>query len=117
MAEPQHSRAATALQAPISPYGYGCTKGEDGELVFDDAAGTGGGGANPRLVELIAAKNPDGQATMGVHEMVSPRATLRGLYVVPRATPWPDEDMWVASMLTTRTGPDFYPGDATTSDN
>lgn len=105
------------LQAPISPYGYGCTKGEDGELVFADAAGTGGGGANPRLVELLAAKDPDGQTSGGAPEMVSPRATLRGLYVFPRTTPWPDEDMWVASMLTTRTGADFYPGDATTSEN
>lgn len=52
-----------ALQAPISPYGYGCTRGEDGELVFADAAGTGGGGANPRLVELLAAKDADGQVT------------------------------------------------------
>ncbi|WP_194291484.1 alpha/beta fold hydrolase [Cumulibacter manganitolerans] len=105
------------LQAPVSPYGYGCTKGVDGELVFADAAGTGGGGANPRLVELLAAKDPDGRVTGGLPEMTSPRATLRGLYVYPRMTPWPDEDIWVASMLTTRTGPDHYPGDATTSPN
>lgn len=105
------------LQAPISPYGYGCTKGEDGELVFDDAAGTGGGGANPRLVELLAAKDADGSGTPENPEMISPRATLRSLYTFPQAIPSPDEEMWLASMLTTRTGPDFYPGDATASSN
>ncbi|WP_068402589.1 alpha/beta fold hydrolase [Kribbia dieselivorans] len=109
--------SSLTLQAPISPFGYGCTKGLDGELVFADAAGTGGGGGNPRLIELLAAKDPDGVLTDGQPEAVSPRATLRGLYVAPRETPWPDEDLWVASMLTTRTGADFYPGDSTASPN
>jgi pimeloyl-ACP methyl ester carboxylesterase len=55
--------------------------------------------------------------TDGMPELASPRATLRALYVAPRADPWPDEDLWVASMLTTRTGPGFYPGDSTPSPN
>lgn len=106
------------LLAPISPYGYGGTKGADGELVFADAAGSGGGGGNPRFIELLAAKDPDGTTTAdGQPELASPRATLRGLYVAPRDEPWPDEDLWVASMLTTRTGDDFYPGDSTASPN
>ncbi|MBB2893741.1 alpha/beta fold hydrolase [Flexivirga oryzae] len=105
------------LLAPISPYGYGCTRGEDGRLVFADAVGSGGGGGTPRFVELLAAKDPDGTMTDGMPELASPRATLRALYVAPRADPWPDEDLWVASMLTTRTGSGFYPGDSTPSPN
>src|SRR3982751_3571246 len=31
--------------APVSPYGYGGTKGSDGTPCFDDFAGSGGGGA------------------------------------------------------------------------
>lgn len=105
------------LLAPISPYGYGCTRGEDGELVFADGAGSGAGGVNPRFVELLAAKDPDGRRMYGMPEQASPRATLRAFYLAPRDERWPDEDLWVASMLATRTGPDFYPGDSTPSRN
>lgn len=113
---PRRARTLT-LQAPVSPYGFGCTVDAGGRLAFDDAAGTGAGGANPRLVELLAAKDADGSGTREQPEAASPRATVRGFYVAPRAEPWPDEDLWVASVCTTRIGPDFYPGDATTSPN
>ncbi len=105
------------LQAPIAPYGFGCTIDAAGTLGYADAAGTGGGGANPRLIELITAGSGEGTGTRAEPEAASPRATVRGFYVAPRDEPWPDEDLWVASVLTTRTGPDFYPGDATTSPN
>lgn len=113
---PQRVRTLT-LQAPISPYGFGCTVDAAGRLAFEDGAGTGGGGGNPRLVELIAAGDGEGTGTKAEPELASPRATVRGFYVAPREEPWPDEDLWVASVCTTRTGPDFYPGDATTSPN
>ncbi|WP_040160813.1 alpha/beta fold hydrolase [Mobilicoccus massiliensis] len=105
------------LQAPVSPYGFGATTDVAGTLATGDAAGTGGGGANPRFVELLAAGSADGEGTRDEPEGSSPRATLRAVYVAPRAQPWPDEDMWVASMCTTRVGPDHYPGDATASEN
>lgn len=105
------------LQAPVSPYGFGSTTDVSGTLASADAAGSGAGGANPRFVELLAARDTDGQSTDGAPEAASPRATLRAVYVAPRAEPWPDEDMWVASMCTTVVGPDHYPGDATASEN
>jgi pimeloyl-ACP methyl ester carboxylesterase len=107
--------ASLTLQAPLSPYGFGGTD-QHGRLVFADGAGSGAGGVNPRFVELIAAGDGDGvPGADGAPESTSPRATVRGLYVAPRAQPWPDEDLWVASLLTTVTGPDNYPGDAVSS--
>lgn len=108
--------ASLTLQAPLSPYGFGGTAGERGRLLYADGAGSGAGGVNPRFVELIAAGDPDGvPGADGAPESTSPRATVRGLYVAARAQPWADEDLWVASLLTTATGPDNYPGDAVAS--
>ncbi|WP_313565159.1 alpha/beta hydrolase [Mobilicoccus sp.] len=105
------------LQAPISPYGFGATTDAQGTLATPDAAGTGGGGANPRFAALLAAGSVEGDGTPEAPEASAPRATLRAVYVAPREEPWPDEDMWVASMCTTSVGPDHYPGDATPSEN
>lgn len=114
--QPGRVRSA-ALQAPVSPYGFGGTKGVDGELCAPDGAGSGGGGANPRFVELIANNDGDGVAgDDGGPEQASPRATVRGFYVASN-DPYPDEDRWVESLLTTATGEDNYPGDSTPSEN
>ena len=110
--------ASIILQNPVSPYGFGGTKGVDGELCFPDAAGCSGGGANPRLVELLAAGETDGTlGEDGSPEAASARSIVRTHYVVPREEPWPDEDMWVASVLSTRIGDDHYPGTGTASSN
>ena len=109
--------SALILQNPVSPYGFAATKGDDGQLTFPDAAGSGGGGANPRLVELIAHGDGDGDLDAdGNPEAASPRNSIRALYVAGPG-PWPDEDLWVASLLTTRTGDDNYPGTWKASDN
>ena len=80
--------ASLTLQAPLSPYGFGGTD-QHGRLVFADGAGSGAGGVNPRFVELIAAGDGDGvPGADGAPESTSPRATVRGLYVAPRAQPW-----------------------------
>lgn len=113
---PERLRTLT-LQAPVSPFGFGGTVDAQGTPADPDAAGTGAGGANPRFVDLLAAKDADGEITDGAPEGASPRSTLRGLYVAPREEPWPDEDMWVASMCTTVVDADHYPGDATASEH
>lgn len=46
----------------------------------------------------------------------SPRSVLRAHYVKPPFVP-EHEDLYVASMLSTRVGDDFYPGTARPSDN
>ncbi len=104
---PQRVRTLT-LQAPVSPYGFGGTRGQDGELLFPDGAGSGGGCANPRFVELLAAGDT------GTEDQTSPRNVLRAFYVAP-GTQLEREDLYVESMLTTRTGEDHYPGDHTPS--
>ena len=100
--------ASVVLVAPVSPYGFGGTTGHAGKLVHPDGTGSGGGAANPDFVAALAAGDTSADAP------TSPRSVLRGAYVAPGSLPldpaW--EDVLVGSMLTTRTGPDHYPGDA-----
>jgi pimeloyl-ACP methyl ester carboxylesterase len=100
--------ASVALVAPIAPYGFGGTAGPEGRRVHDDGTGAGGGAANPDFVAALAA----GDSTAG--SPTSPRSVLRSFYVAPGSLPLEPraEDLFVASMLTTRTGVDHYPGDA-----
>ncbi|MEY9954002.1 alpha/beta fold hydrolase [Leifsonia sp. EB34] len=96
------------LVSTVSPYGFGGTA-LDGSLLTPDAAGTGGGGVNPEFVERLAAGDT------GEDSPASPRAVYRAAYVAPGFTT-EYEDLWVESMLTTATGVDNYPGDATATD-
>jgi pimeloyl-ACP methyl ester carboxylesterase len=100
--------ASLTLQSTVSPYGFGGTA-VDGSLLTPDAAGTGGGGANPDFVARLAAGDRS-------DEPGSPRAVYRSSYVAPGFAS-EHEDVWVESMLSTRTGLDNYPGDATASDS
>lgn len=94
------------LQAPVSPYGFGGTRA-DGSRVSPDDAGVGGGSANPEFVANLAARIPgDGPLTA--------RGIFRSSYV-SEGYRSADEDTWVESMLTTKTGVDNYPGDAAAS--
>jgi pimeloyl-ACP methyl ester carboxylesterase len=103
--------ASVALVAPVSPYGFGGTAGPDGRRVHAEGTGAGAGAANPDFVAAIAAGDT------GTGSPTSPRSVLRAFYVAPGSLPLDPvlEDVFVASMLTTRTGADAYPGDAATS--
>ncbi|WP_176451783.1 alpha/beta fold hydrolase [Enemella dayhoffiae] len=103
--------AAITLVAPLSPYGFGGTKGAEGIPWADDFAGTGGGGANPELVRRLAAKDAslDNPAT-------SPRAVITTFYG-PGDNGAVDVDFLVDELLLTQTGDDFYPGNSVTSEN
>jgi pimeloyl-ACP methyl ester carboxylesterase len=100
--------ASVALVAPVSPYGFGGTAGASGRLVHADGTGSGGGAANPAFVAALAAGDTTADSP------VSPRSVLRAHYVAPGSLPLDPrlEDVYVAAMLTTRTGPGHYPGDA-----
>ena len=100
--------ASLTLQAPVSPYGFGGTR-LDGSLLVADAAGTGGGASNPDFVARLAAGDRS-------DEPGSPRAVYRSSYVAPGFVS-EHEDVWVESMLSTKTGVDHNPGDSTTSEN
>jgi pimeloyl-ACP methyl ester carboxylesterase len=104
--------ASVALVAPISPYGFGGTAGPGGAAVHSDGTGSGAGAANPEFVAALAAgdTSDDGPA--------SPRVVLRSFYVAPGSLPLDPhlEDVFVASMNSTRTGVDHYPGEPVTVD-
>jgi pimeloyl-ACP methyl ester carboxylesterase len=99
------------LESPVSPYGFGGTHGVDGRRNDADGAGTGGGGANPDFVARLAAGDTSADAP------TSPRTVYRTAYVARPELQAAHEDAWVASMLTTITGVDNYPGDSVASEN
>jgi pimeloyl-ACP methyl ester carboxylesterase len=107
---PQRALTVT-LEAPVSPFGFGGTHGADGARNDSDGAGTGGGGANPDFVARLAAGDTSAD------EQTSPRTVYRSAYVAKPELQAEHEDLWVASMLTTKTGPDNYPGDSVASES
>jgi pimeloyl-ACP methyl ester carboxylesterase len=104
--------ASVALVAPVSPYGFGGTAGPGGARLSDDGAGSGAGTANPEFVAALAAGDTSADRP------TSPRSVLRAFYVAPGSLPLDPhlEDVFVASMNSTRTGVDHYPGDAVAVD-
>lgn len=102
--------ATATLQAPVSPYGFGGTAGADGRLLTADAAGTGAGGANSDFVARLAAGDDTAD------EQTSPRSVYRSAYVAAGFES-PLEDLWVESMLSTKTGDGNYPGNSVPSEN
>ncbi|MCC2592593.1 alpha/beta hydrolase [Tessaracoccus sp. OS52] len=99
-----HPVLSLALQAPVSPYGFGGTR-RDGSRVSDDDAGCGGGGANPDFISRLEAGDMTDDAP------TSPRSVFRTGYVAP-GFQTDHEDLWVESMLTTATGEGNYPGNS-----
>ena len=98
------------LQAPVSPYGFGGTKGADGVPCFDDAAGSGGGVVNTDFVERIrtgdrSADNPN-----------SPRNIINAFYYKAGFQAAREEDFLTAA-LQEKTGGDRYPGDFVPASN
>ncbi|MEO8261036.1 MAG: alpha/beta fold hydrolase [Pseudolysinimonas sp.] len=100
---------SVTLEAPVSPYGFGGTHGADGAANGAEAAGVGGGGANPEFVSRLEAGDTSDDP------QVSPRSVYRTAYV-KHPENVPNEDLWVESMLSTKTGLDNYPGDATATE-
>jgi pimeloyl-ACP methyl ester carboxylesterase len=99
------------LEAAASPFGFGGIK-LDGTPSYPDYAGSGGGTANPEFVERLA--NGDSSAD----SPNSPRSVMNTFYFKPPFKVDPEtEDLYVAAMLTTKTGTANYPGDLTASEN
>src|SRR2546421_395519 len=88
-----------------SPFGFGGTRGVDGILCDPWGAGSGGGAANPEFVERLAGKDRTDKSPL------SPRQVLLAHYVKPPHVP-EHLDIFVESMLSTRTGEWWYPGDS-----
>jgi len=94
---------------PVSPHGYGGTHA-DGTPCFPDFAGSGGGGANPEVVQRLR----DGDRSD--YSPFSIRRVMRALYWAPEHTE-PREDVLVDEVLLTLVGDGGYPGDSTPSEN
>ncbi|GAB3123922.1 pimeloyl-ACP methyl ester carboxylesterase [Leifsonia psychrotolerans] len=107
-----HPDAVTSatLVAPVSPFGFGGTVGADGRRLTDDDAGTGAGGANPDFVARLHAGD------LTADEQTSPRTVYQTAYVKPPFASDRD-DLWVHSMLTTKTGEGNYPGTSVSSES
>jgi pimeloyl-ACP methyl ester carboxylesterase len=101
---------SVALVAPVSPYGFGGTKGIDGIPCFDDFAGSGGGVVNPEFVSRIKA----GDRT--AEDPNSPRNVINVFYYKAPFRAAREEDFLTAS-LAEKMGDNRYPGDATPSSN
>ncbi|HEX3312905.1 MAG TPA: alpha/beta fold hydrolase, partial [Streptosporangiaceae bacterium] len=56
--------ASLTLVDPVSPFGFGGTRGVDGILCDPWGAGSGGGGANPEFVERLAGKDRTGNSPL-----------------------------------------------------
>jgi pimeloyl-ACP methyl ester carboxylesterase len=105
---PELIRTLTLVN-PVSPYGYGGTRGVDGELIDQAGTGSGAGTANPEFVQLLR----EGDRSAG--SPLSPRQVMLAFYVKPPFQP-EDTDALVDSILTTRVGADHYPGDMVTTE-
>lgn len=101
-------RLITVTQvAPGSPYGFGATKGVDGEPVTDDYAGSGGGLINPEFVERLAR---------GDRSTDSPLSPLSAMRLLTAHSVDPDvEERLLGALLATHTGDNDYPGDVAPS--
>jgi pimeloyl-ACP methyl ester carboxylesterase len=104
--------ASLVLVNPLSPYGYGGTKGADGSPCWPDYAGSGGGTANRTFVRRLASGDRSEK------DLNSPRNVMNNLYFKPpfRAAP-AREEAYLDAILSTKTGKNNYPGDATASRN
>ena len=105
----RHRVASLTLVDPVSPFGFGGTRGTDGTLCDPTGAGSGGGAANPEFVARLAAGDRSDAGAL------SPRQVLLAHYVKPPHVP-EHLDIFVESMLSTRTGDDHYPGTSRTVD-
>lgn len=105
---PELVRSLT-LVAPVSPYGFGGTRG-DGTPCAPDHAGSGGAAASPDFVRLLAEGDRSDDAP------ASPRNVIRGLFF-PSPEVVRDEEAILDSMSRTEIGDDYYPRDSTASEH
>ncbi|HHU40120.1 MAG TPA: alpha/beta hydrolase [Propionibacterium sp.] len=112
MLEHPDDLGAVTLIAPMAPYGFGGTRGADGEQTTPDAAGCGAASANAAFVERLAAGD-----TSADDPQTSPRIIMRTFYGGGANAANLDEDFLTTELVKTRTGDDFYPGTAVASES
>ena len=109
-AAPQRVLSGTVVN-PGSPYGFGGSKGLDGQPCYEDCAGSGGGVVSPDFPKLMAAGDRSSD-----NPQASPRVVMNSFYWKPPFVPAREEDL-LSSLLTEKVGGDKYPGDFVASAN
>jgi pimeloyl-ACP methyl ester carboxylesterase len=104
--------ASLTLMAPLSPYGFGGCRGDNGEPCTPDWAGTGAGTAAPDFVRRLAARDATGDDPQS-----APREVLLAFFGPGANRANVDEEFLVAELLTTTVGDESYPGDPATSEH
>ncbi len=104
--------ASMTLIAPMSPYGFGGTKGERGERCYQDSAGSGGGTANQEFIKLLKERY------RGSDHEASPRNIMnRFLFKAPFRLDPEREETLLDGLLETEVGEGLYPGNSVPSAN
>jgi pimeloyl-ACP methyl ester carboxylesterase len=93
---------------PISPYGFGGSKGLEGTPCYADFGGSGGGVVNPEFVKRIK------EGDRSDEDPNSPRNVINTFLYKPPFRAEREEEFLTASMLE-KMGDDRYPGDMTPS--
>jgi pimeloyl-ACP methyl ester carboxylesterase len=97
------------VAAPGSPYGFGGSKGLDGQPCYPDGAGSGAGIVNPDFARRMGETDTsDGEG--------SPRFVMNSFYWKPPFRAAREEEL-LLSLVSQHTGETGYPGDAVPSDN
>ena len=102
---------SATLVAPGSPFGFGGSKGVDGQPCYDDFAGSGGGVVNPEFPKLMAAGDRSTD-----NPQASPRVVMNSFYWKPPFVPAREEDL-LSSLMSEKVGEQKYPGDFVPSAN
>jgi pimeloyl-ACP methyl ester carboxylesterase len=100
-------RSATMVN-PTSPYGWSGSRDLAGTPCYDDWAGTGAGVWLPEVVQRMATKDRS-----SANPQTSPRVILSQCWKPP-FRPAREEDL-LSSILSTKIGPDKFPGDVVAS--
>lgn len=106
---PQLVQSLTLL-SPVSPYGFGGTRGSDGKPCYPDFAGSGGGTVNVEFVRRIQESDRSDE------DPNSPRNVINTFYYKAPFRAAREEDYLSAALLE-KTGSERYPGDMTPSEN
>lgn len=101
---------SATLVAPGSPYGFGGTRGLDGDPCFPDFAGSGGGSVNPDFAARMGAGD------RGSEVSTSPRNIMNTFYWKPPFRAAREEEL-LSGVLSEKVGPEKYPGDFEASPN
>jgi len=106
---PERVRSLTLIN-PVSPFGFGGTKGIEGVPCYPDFAGSGGGVVNPEFVKRIIEQD------RSADDPNSPRNVISAFYYKAPFSAAREEDFLTAA-LQEKMGDDRYPGDFVASDN